>query len=241
MSTIKKGMDFSDEQLNAFVDDQLAATERDEILAAIAADAELSRRLCGLRASKDLLHHAYGRDCIPAPRRGRPRRPTQYWRGALAASVVLVTGILIGVQSQRGGAHPLETVAASMEWASSFFVVQPTRIVVHLDHADPEHMEAALDLADAYLAQSPGARVDLVANNNGIDLLRVDKTPQGARIIDLQARYKDSISFVVCERAISRFENEGESVVLVPQAVTTQNAVAYIASHLQQGWIYVKA
>ncbi len=240
MSTIKRSKDFSDEQLNAFVDDELAAAERDEILAAIAADADLSRRLCGLRASKDLLHHAYGRDCVPLPRRVRGRRPTQYWKGALAASVVLVTGILIGVQSQRG-THPLETVAASLEWASSFFVVQPTRILVHLDHSDPEHMEAALDLADAYLAQSPGAKVDLVANNNGIDLLRADRTPQGVRIIDLQARYKNNISFVVCERAIARFKNEGETVVLVPQAVTTHNAVAYIASHLQQGWIYVKA
>ena len=36
---------FSDESLNAFIDNQLGAQEREEILAAIAEDADLSRRL----------------------------------------------------------------------------------------------------------------------------------------------------------------------------------------------------
>mgnify|MGYP003542886813 FL=1 len=50
---------FSDESLNAFVDNQLGTQEREEILAAVTEDAELGQRLCALRATKELVRHAY--------------------------------------------------------------------------------------------------------------------------------------------------------------------------------------
>ena len=75
---------FSDESLNAFIDNQLGAQEREEILAAIAEDADLSRRLGALRSTKELVRHAYGQ--VSAAGSTRDHR-LPLWSGALAAGV----------------------------------------------------------------------------------------------------------------------------------------------------------
>jgi len=225
---------FSEEQLNAFVDGELAAAEREEVLAAGNSDPEIAQRLCALRDGKDLLRHAYDRNVLPAPRRA-PRARSR-WTRALAAGVLLAFGIVVGAQLQR---VPLPSAKALPGWASHFFVSQPGRILVHLDHADPEHMEAALDLVGAYLEKNGSAHVEVVVNNRGLDMLRADRTPFAGRIAELEYRY-DNVVFVACERAIARFEQEGEQVTILPQAVRTRNAIAHIAERVQGGWTYIK-
>jgi intracellular sulfur oxidation DsrE/DsrF family protein len=226
---------FSEEQLNAFVDDELTAAEREEILAASAVDAEVAQRLCVLRASKDLVRHAYDRHALPMPARVSQSRG--WWGGALAAGVMLVVGVFLGVQMQRSAPEQPDSALA---WASNFFVAQPGRMLVHLDHADTEHMEAALDLVAAYLEKHANAHVEIVVNNRGLDLLRTDRTPFAARIAELEISYANVV-FIACERAIARFEGEGEQVAILPQARRTRNAIAHIADRVQGGWTYIKA
>lgn len=225
---------FSDERLNAFVDGELAATEREEVLAASATDPEVARRLCALRAGKELLRHAYDPASLPVAARRRGR--SGWWSSALAASVLLTVGVLTGMQVQRAATHQ---ALAPLEWASHFFVAQPGRILVHLDHADPEHMEATLDLVEAYVQANDRAQVEVVVNNHGLDLLRVDRTPFAARIAALELGHPN-VLFIACDRAIARFEQAGEQVAILPQAVRTRNAIAHIAGRMQGGWTYVK-
>lgn len=226
--------DFSDESLNAFVDNQLGAQERDEILAAIAEDAELSQRLCTLRSTKDLVRHAYGQ--VPAARPTRDRR-LSLWGGAMAAGVALAVGVLIGWQGHRAAAlSPSESVLA---WAGGFFAVQPTRVLLHLDSAQPERMEEALDLVEAYLAKASHARVEVVVNNSGLDLLRQEATPYAARIAALASRH-ELLAFVACGNAIARYRNAGLDVTLVPEARVAGTAVEHIVDRVRQGWTYLK-
>lgn len=226
---------FSEEQLSAFVDGELAGPEREEILAASTADPEVARRLCALRAGKELLRYAYDPASLPAA--ARRQRPTRWWSGALAACMLLTMGVLAGMQVQRAS---VQQALAPLEWTSDFFVAQPGRILVHLDHTDTEHMEAALDLVEAYMQANARGHVEVVVNNRGLDMLRADRTPFADRITELELRY-DSVVFVACERAIARFEQEGEQVVILPQVVRTRNAIAHIAERVQGGWTYIKA
>lgn len=225
---------FSDESLNAFVDNQLGAQEREEILAAIAEDADLGQRLCVLRSTKELVRHAYGQ--VPAARPPRDRR-FSLWSGALAASVALVIGVLVGWQGHRAAvASPSESVLA---WAGSFFAAQPSRVLLHLDSAQPERMEEALDLVEAYLAKASHARVEVVVNNSGLDLLRQEATPYAARIATLAARH-ELLAFVACGNAITRYRNAGLDVTLVPEARVAGTAVEHIVDRVRQGWTYLK-
>ncbi|MBP8294646.1 MAG: hypothetical protein KAX84_00975 [Burkholderiales bacterium] len=225
---------FSDEHLNAFVDNQLGARECDEILAAIATDAGLGQRVCALRATKELVRHAYGR--APAPRRA-PRRRLPVWGSALVASVVLAAGVLIGWQGHH--AATIATPGSMAAWTDRLFAAEPARILIHLDSSRSEHMDAALDLAEAYLAKTGNARIEVIANNTGLDLLRARTTPYAGRIAELKAHH-ERVGFIACGQTIARLQAVGQDVSLVPEAAVTRTAIEHVAERVQQGWTYLK-
>lgn len=225
---------FSDESLNAFVDNELGAQEREEILAAIAEDAELGQRLCALRSTKELVRHAYGN--VPAGRR-RPVRRVSLWGGALAAGVALVVGVLLGWQGHR--ASLTGPGGEAFARVGNLFAAQPARVLIHLDSSQMDRMEESLDMAEAYLARSGKAKVELVVNNSGLDLLREEATPHAERIARLAARY-EMLAFVACGNAIARYRSAGLDVTLVPEAIVASTAVEHIVERVQQGWTYVK-
>ena len=225
---------FSDERLNAFVDNELGNEEREEILAAIAEDAELGQRLCALRSAKELVRHAYSHVQTYSRKRGRR---ISLWGGALAAGVALVVGVLIGWQGHRTAiGSPSESALA---WAGSLFAPQPTRVLLHLDSSQAERMEEALDMVEAYLAKAGHARVEVVVNNSGLDLLRQEATPHAARIAALAARH-EMLAFVACGNAIARYRSAGLDVTLVPEARVERTAVEHIVDRVRQGWTYLK-
>lgn len=223
--------DFSDERLNAFVDNQLGAQECDEILAAVAADAELGQRLCALRSAKELVRHAYGN--VPAPRRGA-RRHLPLWGGALAASIALTLGVMAGWLG-----HHAATTGEMPRSLAALFATEPARILIHLDSGRSEQMDAALDLAEAYLARAGGAQVEVIANLHGLELLRTDTTPYADRIAQLKARHAQ-VGFVACGQTISRLRGVGVEVELVPEAAVARTAIEHVADRVQQGWTYLK-
>lgn len=226
---------FSDERLNAFVDKELGAQECDEILTAIASDAELGQRLCELRSTKELVRHAYGR--VPEARHPASRQ-VSIGSGALAASLTLVVGVVIGWLG-----HDSATTRASpgpaASWTERLFAAEPARILIHLDSSRSEQMDAALDLAEAYLAKAGHARVEIIANNRGLDLLRARTTPYAARIAGIKSQH-ERVSFVACGQTIARLQGGGEDVALVPEAAVTRTAIEHVAERLQQGWTYLK-
>ncbi|MDP2825934.1 MAG: hypothetical protein Q8O52_24995 [Sulfuritalea sp.] len=227
--------DFSDEHLNAFVDNQLGVQECDEILAAIANDVELGQRLCALRSTKELVRHAYGN--VPAARRTRNLH-LPVWGGALAASIVLMVGVLAGWVGHRA-TTAVETPGSIAAWAGGLFAAEPARILIHLDSSRSEQMDAALDLAEAYLAKAGSAQVEIIANHRGLELLRVDTTPYAARIAELKTHHV-RVGFVACGQTIARLQGVGVAVELVPEAVVTRTAIEHVADRVQQGWTYLK-
>lgn len=227
--------DFSDERLNAFVDNQLGVQECDEILAAIASDAELGQRLCALRSAKELVRHAYGN--VP-PARHRLNRRLPVWCGALAASITLVVGVLAGWLGHQATATA-EAPGAATSWAGRVFAAEPGRILIHLDSSRSEQMDAALDLAEAYLAKASDARIEIIANHRGLELLRVDTTPYAARIAGLKAQHA-RVGFVACGQTIARLQGVGVDVELVPETTVARTAIEHVAERVQQGWTYLK-
>jgi uncharacterized protein len=226
---------FSDERLNAFVDNQLGPEECDEILAAVAGDAELGQRLCALRSAKELVRHAYGN--VPAARR-RLNRQLPVWGGALAASVALVVGVLVGWL----GHHATTSAKApglSATWVGGLFAAEPARILIHLDSSKAEQMDAALDLAEAYLLKAGSARIEIIANNRGLDLLRARTTPYAGRIAELKAHH-ERVGFIACGQTMARLQRVGEDVALIPEATVTRTAIEHVAERVQQGWTYLK-
>lgn len=223
----------SDEQLSAFLDDELDADEKSRIFSEAESDAELDRRICHQRKIRELVRHAY--HDVPRPERrstgGGRRGPLAY---SLVASVLLLIGIGGGLLTHQlldqRGAAPADMLAAT----------ESRNFLLHVSSGTPADMRAVLKRAREILASSDQAhphRVEVVANEQGLNLLRSDITPFADEIAALA---DSSVVFYACSRAIQRLEERGVSVQLVPQANTEYTALDRVVLRLQEGWNYSK-
>ena len=87
---------YSEEFLNSFVDSQLSAEEKSAAYLDIGADPELNRQVCELRKMHDLVKLAY--QDVPPPPAAADARPARRRGMGVAASVLLVLGIVLGMQ-----------------------------------------------------------------------------------------------------------------------------------------------
>ncbi len=238
----------SQEYLNAFVDGELAADERDLALERLRDDPGFKAAVCEAHALKAWVKGAYA--LPPEPARGR--RPggagTLWWR-AMAAGLLLATGLGVGwsLRDRVTDAPVFDRLAGLPEEyhpVAPAAHADPDRVVLHLDAGEPARMARALDVAERLLAaRDDDARVQLVVNSYGLDLLRADVTPPdralGQRIADLAARHAN-LGFVACGQTIARLEREGRRVELLPVAQTASSAIQEITTRMSEGWVYVR-
>ncbi len=104
---------FSQEFLNAFVDDQLTAEEKSHAYPRISQDEALNRAVCELRKTRDLVQLAYKNVPMP-PSHLHPARRSDRLSLGLAAGVALVLGIAVGwVLHQPPSPAPERTAGAA--------------------------------------------------------------------------------------------------------------------------------
>lgn len=246
----------SDEHLNAFIDNQLDADEKSRILASIKSDSELSHRACELKRLRELVQHAYE---LPSVRPDHTR-PSRAMRGSLqatAAAALLAVGGMIGWIThgqQYPATNSLDVKAMYLDEEKAFQTARvddaPTiqggrKILLHISTDDPQKLEDALNtterLLQTYRARHVPVELELVANAGGLNLLRADISPFADRIEDLQFRYEE-LTFFACQTAINQMlerEHRNQVPPLLPQALTTPNALDQILTRLQEGWVYI--
>lgn len=232
------------EYLGAFVDGELTAEERGQVLARLAADPEFRRRVCELRTLKDMVKGAYAQG--PAvPGGATARKFAAGGRQMLAAGFLVALGLGSGwlARDHVSAAPAFDRLAGLPEGFQAVALsqaVDPGRIILHLDSGDPKRLDQVLDLAEG-LIKRHGAhvRVEIIANSYGLDLLRADVTPLAGRIADMARRHAN-LSFVACGQTVARLKREGVHVHLVREAHTASSAINAIMTRMGQGWVYVK-
>ena len=233
---MKKEDHISDEQLNAFLDGELDSEEISCLFDEAEQSAELDQRLCQQRKLKELVKHAY--QDVPGPtRRSSQRSHSSLFGLAAAASMLLVlgaaTGLLVtGYFSQ----DPLPGGLA----ANTQAVAAVENYILHVVSGEPEKMRLALQRARTLLdSAEPGKprRVEVIANEKGLNLLRSDVTPFSEEI---RALANEQVMFYACSKAIERLEEKGVEVRLVPEAVPGYTALDRVVTRMQDGWQYIK-
>ena len=227
----------SEEQLNAFVDGELDSEERSCLFNEAEQSAELDQRLCQQRKLKELVKHAY-RD-VPEPRRrltGRRTRSSMLGL-ATAASMLLLLGVTTGQLLPRFFDQDLRPGGLT---ANAQAVADVENYILHVVSGEPEKMKFALqqarELLDSAGADSP-RKVEVVANEQGLALLRSDVTPFSDEI---RALAHENVVFYACSKAIERLEEKGIEVRLVPEAIPGYTALDRVVERLQDGWQYIK-
>lgn len=238
--------EISQEQLNAFIDNELDLPEKDSMFAALDGNPELAHQLCTLRAVKGMVSHGYAE--LPPPR--QKTRPHQfgvpsYW----SLGMMLAAGLALGwlgrdwndpaqaVQMMKNQPEVLHSVSLAG------IPVDTRKIVLHVDSAEPVKLKTLLDDVDYLLARQVShgkpVQVEVIANNYGVNLLRADVSPYAARIEAL-TRQHANISFIACGQTMRRLTGEGVKVELLPQARVAPTAIGQIINRLQHGWTYIK-
>jgi intracellular sulfur oxidation DsrE/DsrF family protein len=248
--------DFSDELLNALVDEQLAPEDAERIYAQMRQDAELTRRVCDLRTMRDLMRLAYLHP--PTPTNSRQTglalarwsllRVVAMNRAAIAAliAIPLVLGVVVGWFLHSAGGLSKESIA-SLEAGSTYLqgiVNRHTRVLFHVSSADPARMKATLDevenVLNLYRQSGQRVRVEVLSNGPGLNLLRVATSPYPKRIERMMRVYKN-LTFVACQNTIDRLRrDEGIEVQLLSGTAVTESGVAEILRRQQQGWNYIQ-
>lgn len=290
---------FSDEFLNAFVDNQIAAEEKSRAFIEIGQDEVLNHQVCELRKLHDLVQLAY-RD-PPAPPARAARGPDSFparLRFGVAASVLLALGIVLGglIHPPRPPAGPAITAApgdpvrqlatsagriappttpgkpiVAVAPAPEDFSVPPLtgllsvpavapetpvvarkeipdstqpRVLIHLARDDTAQLRQALDdiedLLKHYRETRQNARVEVVVNGGGLELVRTDTTVFASRIQRLQREYSN-LTFAACQNTIDRLASElGTRIQLLPGVITIDSGMAEIMRRQNQGWAYLQ-
>lgn len=234
---------YSDEQLHAFVDDEIELNERAEFMEAIQQDDELASRVCELLQLKDSVRLAYREPEQPAhsDQRGKIALRTRTSFSVAAAVLIFAVGIGTGtvLQTQLGGlSHTTGQLAGTTTSAQEF-----KRLIIHISHADTKRMEQALDDAEQLLAsyrEHPELmQLEVLANAEGLNLLRADTSPYPERIRKMAQEF-GNVSFLACSRTIERMRLNGIDVHLLPEARVIPGALEEIVDRLQQGWVYIR-
>lgn len=234
----------TDEMLNAFVDQQLTQAEMVEMSEAIAQDPELARRSCEIRQIKSQVRYAY--ENIEPSRPARPRNVRAWGMQAAAAALLLALGGAAGWSLRPASAAILpEALAQSAQSIrhGQQVAAEDHRYILHLDSDRPESMAAVLDYADQILdnAKNAGveARLEIVANSYGLNLLRTGHSPHVDRI-DTLARKYPNLSFVACGQTVARFRKDGQTVSLIEQARVAPSAIGEVVGKMKEGWTYIR-
>ncbi len=228
---MKKDKDYSDEQLNAFIDGELDSEERSQLLDESVNSTEIDRRLCVQRKLKELVSVAY--DEVPSPKRVKRVAQTRWssFARSIAASALIFVGLGLGLYS-----HQQYDQSNQIEISSVTSSPNSENHILHVVSGDRQHMLDVLERANQLLAESSG-KVEIIANEKGLNLLRSDITPF-AKEIEMLAENK--VVFYACARAISRLEKEGVEIQLVPAANSHFTALDRLVLRLQDGWNYTK-
>lgn len=255
----------SDELLNSFVDNELTSAEKNSIYLRIEQDESLNRRVCELCKTRDLVQMAY--QDIPPPSSIRPLAKTgRRMRHGIAAGLVFMLGILFSwlqfsptahfiyphsheVTTRDGGStgntEEISSAAAmdSGSTGNAGAISSEIKILLHLNSGNPERIKGVLDEAEnllkMYQAQKQPARVEIIANGQGLNLLLTDSSPYPKRIGRMQKQYQN-LMFAACQSTMDRFSDLGIPTNLLPGVIIIDSAVTQIIRLQREGWVYIQ-
>lgn len=235
----------SDEKLNAFIDDELDFEEKEQVFRQLKQDDLLNREIHELHQVGDLLRHAY-RNPPPAPQhRSRAEKKATGLFRAAASIGLLALGALAGwYGNERFTSEAAQVLAIQPNSVTRHAVATETsNLLLHINSSDAGKMEALLDYAEQSLAehqrQNRRFRLEVVANDGGINMLRRDTSPFPRRIETLLNDYPN-VSFNACANALRRLREQGEKIELIPGIRQDHSAIDKITNRIEQGWRYLK-
>ena len=237
---------YSDEHLNAFIDDELDAVEKAEILDAVRHDTELSQRVCKLQKLHNLVQLSY--QSIEVPERhkatGDLTRSTKF-KWFAAASFFLAIGTIAGwVSHQTINPGNLVNIAQITHSPAATNNTEHWRLMLHVSTANPNRLNIVLNEAEALLEEyansSRKLELEILANSEGLALVTNNSKGYNKRLQNLQLKY-DNLAVLVCGQTLKRIQRtQGKKLNLLPNTNVVSSAINQIVKRQKNGWSYIR-
>lgn len=234
----------SDEELNAYIDDELEFDERKRIFHTLEEDDHLTHEARELRQLRAMLRNAYRNPPAPPSAQPNKRSSRDVLAKGIAAALLVTVGVAGGwIGNQEFSGERYNLTPNTFGQPVSMNEHAQDNLLLHISSNDPAKMEAALNYAEQLLAdkrrQGKTFRLEVVANNGGVELLRRDTSPFPERIESLLGKY-DNVSFLACANALKKLRERGVKVELIPGTRSDHTAIDEIVERLEGGWRYLK-
>jgi len=233
---------YSDEILNAYIDNELDQNDYVNISSALVTDQNLRTRVEDLRAVRSLVKECYQRldsgsiDPVKSPN-------NKAWL-SIAASMILMLGILTGwLINQYSTSPTLFDIAHTIENRSTEKIGK-SNIMLHLSSKNRYRWKVVLDEIEQTLISANkkdfNLQVHLVTNGEAIKVAHLDNNPFASRIQNMMNKYPN-FTMQVCRQTLERlYYSKNRSVKLLPGAEVVRSALGEIIKKRQQGWLYLK-
>lgn len=241
------------ETLNAYLDGELSQDELVQFEHQLGQNRIQQKRLDELRRVRLLaqcaMNKRQGAEAIVI-RRATSSRGRWLAIQALAAGLLVVLGFLAGLGFQSHDppsnlqAH-LSTgklIVASAAQATG----RDVRVIYHISTANAAKVRGALDdmevLLGDYAKSGRTLHLEIIANAEGLNLLRADTSPARERVYAMQQTYKN-LKFLACGKTIERLQLEKRmrNVPLLPGVTVVPSALDQVILRLEDGWSYIRA
>ncbi|MFO8023825.1 hypothetical protein [Thiohalophilus sp.] len=238
---------FSDEHLNAYLDNQLDAEERSMLLEELRRDQALAERVCKLQKVQDMVQLAYHNAAIEQ-NTGQPRRRRWqlYFAQAASALLILGLGLSIGWFSHDTFKRPasLFEMAQSAQVAAEPQPDDELKLMLHVNSDDPSRLKTVLEEAEYLLRTSRSKqrplRIEIMANGQGLKLLQQGNTAYTRKVQTLSSSYQN-VRFMACRIALNRYREEnGISLELLPNVDVVPSAMQEALLRQREGWTYLR-
>jgi intracellular sulfur oxidation DsrE/DsrF family protein len=247
---------FSEEHLNAFIDGELDALEKNDVFEVLNNDNGLNQQACELRQLGELVRHAYEKPPEIENYRKSDTSRGGTWGRAAAATLLLGLGTTLGWLGHQQSQPQVASDMSAMYWdehnafqnTDLSLVTSAQRnkkIIVHLNTSSADSFEKALDTAEqlmkTYADGDMGAEIEVVANASAVKMLRTNYSPYANRVRELQDRYLN-LTFLACKDAMDHareLEDPKTDVTLLPDVDVTPSALEHILNRLSEGWVYL--
>lgn len=237
---------YSDEILNAYLDNELASEERQRLIEDIRDNEGLRQRVCDLEQVRNMVSIAY--HDLPEAEKNHghiTHRLPSYAR--IAAGFLIVCGLIGG---WFGHTFLQQNTQTLLEFAEAVQVNQPVnqdqpwKVLLHVTSDDDYRLNALLNETESILrefkAKQRKVSIQILANGNGLKMLRGDTSPYAKRIAELQKNH-DNLVFMACAKAMARVQQKtGQTVPLLPNTQITPSALSEALNRQREGWTYIK-
>lgn len=231
------------EQINAYVDDQLSNEVKAEILKKSQDNEQLSESICQTRVIKEMVKLSYQTPPEHYSNKQTGAHRTSYFQYGIVASLFLLLGSVAGWSGANFYANPLFNNSASQQIQLNSDTINTHQVLLHIATDEPSRVDSALDNAEKLLASNnmdEQFQLQILINADGIKILQENNSPYIDRIRALAGQH-ENVSFLACQRSIERQQLKGIEVHLVKEANVIPEALEAIVKRLNQGWVYIRA